>query len=418
MDKLVINGGKKIYGSIEINGAKNAALAIIPSSMLASSGISIIDNMPDIRDVNSSLKILESLGCKIERNGSTVKIDSTLVNRTYGNAEEVRKMRASYYILGALLSRFKEASVDLPGGCPIGERPIDQHIKGFEALGAHVDIKDGTINVKAEKLVGANIFFDVVSVGATMNVMMAATLAEGITVLENAAKEPYVVDLANYLNAMGANIKGAGTDVIRIKGVTELKGCNYSVIPDQMEASTYMIAAAVAGGEVTVKNVIPKHLEAVTAKLQEMGVEVIENDDSVVVRSNGEFKPINIKTLPYPGFPTDVQQPMSVLLSLAKGKSTVKESIFEARFKYVEELNKMGANIEVDGRTAIIQGVEALKGAKVIATDLRAGAAMVVAGLIAQGTTEVVGIEHIDRGYPHIEDKFRNLGADIKRVSE
>lgn len=418
MDKLVINGGKKIYGSIEINGAKNAALAIIPSSMLASSGISIIDNMPDIRDVNSSLKILESLGCKIERNGSTVKIDSTLVNRTYGNAEEVRKMRASYYILGALLSRFKEASVDLPGGCPIGERPIDQHIKGFEALGAHVGIKDGTINVKAERLVGANIFFDVVSVGATMNVMMAATLAEGITVLENAAKEPYVVDLANYLNAMGANIKGAGTDVIRIKGVTELKGCNYSVIPDQMEASTYMIAAAATGGEVTVKNVIPKHLEAVTAKLQEMGVEVIENDDSVVVRSNGEFKPINIKTLPYPGFPTDVQQPMSVLLSLAKGKSTVKESIFEARFKYVEELNKMGANIEVDGRTAIIQGVEALKGAKVIATDLRAGAAMVVAGLIAQGTTEVVGIEHIDRGYPHIEDKFRNLGADIKRVSE
>lgn len=418
MDKLVINGGKKIYGSIEINGAKNAALAIIPSSMLASSGISIIDNMPDIRDVNSSLKILESLGCKIERNGSTVKIDSTLVNRTYGNAEEVRKMRASYYILGALLSRFKEASVDLPGGCPIGERPIDQHIKGFEALGAYVDIKDGTISVKAERLVGANIFFDVVSVGATMNVMMAATLAEGITVLENAAKEPYVVDLANYLNAMGANIKGAGTDVIRIKGVTELKGCNYSVIPDQMEASTYMIAAAATGGEVTVKNVIPKHLEAVTAKLQEMGVEVIENDDSVVVRSNGEFKPINIKTLPYPGFPTDVQQPMSVLLSLAKGKSTVKESIFEARFKYVEELNKMGANIEVDGRTAIIQGVEALKGAKVIATDLRAGAAMVVAGLIAQGTTEVVGIEHIDRGYPHIEDKFRNLGADIKRVSE
>lgn len=418
MDRLVINGGKKIYGSIEINGAKNAALAIIPSSMLASSGISIIDNMPDIRDVNSSLKILESLGCKVERNGSTVKIDSTLVNRTYGNAEEVRKMRASYYILGALLSRFKEASVDLPGGCPIGERPIDQHIKGFEALGAHVDIKDGTISVKAEKLVGTNIFFDVVSVGATMNVMMAATLAEGVTVLENAAKEPYVVDLANYLNAMGANIKGAGTDVIRIKGVEKLKGCNYSVIPDQMEASTYMIAAAATGGEVTIKNVIPKHLEAVTAKLQEMGVEVIEDDDSVIVRSHGEFKPINIKTLPYPGFPTDVQQPMSVLLSLAKGKSTVKESIFEARFKYVEELNKMGANIEVDGRTAIIQGVETLKGAKVVATDLRAGAAMVVAGLIAEGTTEVVGIEHIDRGYPHIEDKFRNLGADIKRVSE
>ncbi|AWZ49690.1 UDP-N-acetylglucosamine 1-carboxyvinyltransferase [Hathewaya limosa] len=415
MEKLVINGGKKIYGDVEISGAKNAAVAILPSSVLASKGVSVIENVPDIEDVHCSLKILESLGCKVSKNKNTVTIDSTNITTVYANTEDVRKMRASYYILGALLSRFKEASADLPGGCPIGVRPIDQHIKGFEALGATVEINGGTVKVKADKLVGTNIFFDVVSVGATMNVMMAATLAEGVTVMENVAKEPHVVDLANYLNSMGANIKGAGTDVIRVTGVKELKGCNYSVIPDQIEAGTYMIAAAACGGEVRVKNVIPKHLDAITAKLVEMGVEVLEEDDSVVVKSNCGLKAVNVKTLPYPGFPTDIQQPMSSLLCIADGKSIVNESIWESRFKHVAELNKMGAKVDVNGRTAVIEGVPSLKGAKVVATDLRAGAAMVVAGLIADGITEITGIEHIDRGYPHIEDKFISLGADIRR---
>lgn len=416
MEKLVINGGKKIYGEIEISGAKNAAVAILPSSVIASKGICVIDNVPDIEDVVCSLKILEGLGCKVIKQKNTVTIDSTQINTVRANTEEVRKMRASYYILGALLTRFKEASADLPGGCSIGVRPIDQHIKGFEALGAKVDISHGSVTVKADRLIGTNIYFDVVSVGATINVMMAAVLAEGVTTLENAAKEPHVVDVANYLNTMGANIKGAGTDVIRVTGVKELKGCNYSVIPDQIEAGTYMIASAACGGEVRIKNVIPKHLEAISAKLAEMGAEIIEEDDSVVVKSEGRLKAVNIKTLPYPGFPTDVQQPMSTLLSVANGRSIINESIWESRFKHLDEIKKMGGHAEVEGRTAIIEGAPYLTGASVKATDLRAGAAMVIAGLIARGVTEVTGIEHIDRGYPHIEEKFESLGADIKRV--
>ena len=327
----------------------------------------------------------------------------------------MRKMRASYYLIGALLGRFKKAVVELPGGCPIGDRPIDQHIKGFEALGAEVKIEHGCAYVTAEKLTGANIYFDVVSVGATINVMLAACFAEGTTILENSAKEPHVVDVANFLNTMGANIKGAGTDIIRITGVTELCGCDYSVIPDQIEAGTYMIATAACGGKVTINNIIPKHLESISAKLIEMGAEVIEDGDCLTVISHRNLKGVNIKTMPYPGFPTDVQQPMSTLLSISKGRSIINESIYEARLKHVDELNKMGANIKVEGRIAIIDGVKRLTGAVVHATDLRAGAAMVIAGLVAEGTTEVLNIEHIDRGYPNIENKFKLLGADIRR---
>ncbi|BAH05153.1 UDP-N-acetylglucosamine 1-carboxyvinyltransferase [Clostridium kluyveri] len=417
MNKLVINGGNPLSGSIEINGAKNAAVAILPASILASSGICSIDNIPDIEDVHCIEKILKSLGCKVKTGKNLVVIDSTTINKIDADTDDVRKMRASYYLIGALLARFKKARVELPGGCPIGVRPIDQHIKGFGALGAKVEIKHGCVSVSAEKLVGTSIFFDVVSVGATINVMLAATLAEGITTLENVAKEPHVVDVANFLNSMGANIKGAGTEIIRVVGVKELKGCSYSVIPDQIEAGTYMIAAAACGGEVIIENVIPKHLESISAKLIEMGVEIIENGDSITVKSKGRLKGINIKTQPYPGFPTDVQQPLSALLTVAEGRSIINESIWESRFKHIDELKKMGANIKVEGRIAIIDGVDKLSGAIVKATDLRAGAAMVIAGLIADGTTEVLSIDHIDRGYPNIEDKFKALGANIKRVS-
>jgi UDP-N-acetylglucosamine 1-carboxyvinyltransferase len=417
MDKLVIKGGNPLFGSVEISGAKNAAVAILPASILASSGICTIDNIPNIEDVNCLERIIESLGCKVVRDSNSVMIDSTTLNNVDANTEDVRKMRASYYLIGALLSRFKKARVELPGGCPIGVRPIDQHIKGFEALGARVVINHGCVVVEADRLIGTNIFFDVVSVGATINVMLAATLAEGTTTLENVAKEPHVVDVANFLNSMGANVKGAGTDVIRITGVKELKGCTYSVIPDQIEAGTFMIAAAATKGKITIENVIPKHLESISAKLAEMGAEVVESGDSITVSSTGKLKGVNVKTQPYPGFPTDVQQPLSTLLCIAKGRSNVTESIWESRFKHVDELKKMGANIKVEGRTAMIDGVDKLTGATVVATDLRAGAAMVIAGLIAEGTTEVLDIEHIDRGYPNIENKFRNLGADICRVS-
>lgn len=415
MEKLVISGGKKIFGNVEISGAKNAAIAILPSAVLACEGVCTIENTPNIKDVKTVLKILESLGCKVERKNNTIVIDSRNINTVNANTEDVRNMRASYYLYGALLSRFKKASVDLPGGCPIGNRPIDQHVKGFEALGAEVTIEHGAVKLKAERLIGTNIYFDVVSVGATINVMLAAVLAEGTTVLENAAKEPHVVDVANFLNTMGANIKGAGTDTIRIKGVEKLKGCNYSVIPDQIEAGTFMIAATACGGEVKIENVIPKHLESISAKLVEMGAEVIEEDDSVIVKSDGRLKGVNIKTLPYPGFPTDVQQPMSTLLSVAEGRSIINESIYECRFKHVDELKKMGAEIKVEGRIAIIEGVSKLTSAEVKATDLRAGAAMIIAGLIAEGTTKVSGLEHIDRGYPQIESKFATLGAEIRR---
>ena len=418
MEKLVINGGKSLRGSVEINGAKNAAVAILPAAIIASAGKCVIDNIPDIEDVHCLERILKSLGCTVNKlDSNTLEIDSTDVNNFNACTEDVRRMRASYYFIGSLLARFKQARVELPGGCPIGVRPIDQHIKGFEALGAEVVIEHGAVNVKADRLVGTNIFFDVVSVGATINVMIAATLAEGVTTLENVAKEPHVVDVANFLNTMGADIKGAGTDVIRIRGVKELRGCSYSVIPDQIEAGTFMISAAATRGDITIKNVIPKHLESITAKLIEMGVVVEEGDDSVRVTVDGELKGVNIKTTPYPGFPTDIQQPMSSLLSTVPGRSMINESIYENRHKHTDELKKMGANIKVEGRVALIDGVEKLTGAVVVATDLRAGAAMVVAGLMAEGETEITNIEHIDRGDPHIEEKFRSLGADIHRVS-
>lgn len=415
MEKLVIHGGAKLYGEVEISGAKNAAVAILPAALMVSKGKSVIENIPAIDDVHCLERIIESIGGKIEKNGSTYSIDATGELKVVADTEDVRKMRASYYLVGALLGRYKSAKVELPGGCAIGVRPMDQHIKGFEALGAKVTMEHGSITAKADKLVGANIFFDVVSVGSTINVMLAATLAEGQTVLENVAREPHVVDVANFLNTMGADIKGAGTDVIRINGVKELHGCNYSVIPDQIEAGTYMIATAACGGRVTIKNIIPKHMESISAKLEEMGVQVEELDDSLIITSEpSQLKAVNIKTLPYPGFPTDVQQPMSVLMSIAKGRSIINESIWESRFKHMDELKKMGASVLVEGRTAILEGVPKLSGATVRATDLRAGAAMVIAGLIAEGKTEIYDIEHIYRGYPDIEDKFKNLGADIR----
>lgn len=418
MERLVINGGNALQGSVEINGAKNAAVAIIPAAVAASKGKCIIENIPDIEDVHCLERILKSLGCKVNKvDSNTLEVDSTKLNNCDACTEDVRRMRASYYFIGSLLTRFKKARVELPGGCPIGVRPIDQHIKGFEALGANVTIEHGAVNVVAERLVGASIFFDVVSVGATINVMIAATLAEGLTTLENVAKEPHVVDVANFLNTMGADIKGAGTDVIRIKGVSELKGCSYSVIPDQIEAGTFMIAAAATKGDVTIKNIIPKHLESITAKLTEMGADVQEGDDSIRVRANGDLVGVNIKTTPYPGFPTDIQQPMSTLLSIVPGRSLIAESIWENRHKHIDELKKMGANIKVEGRVAIIDGVKRLTGAVVKATDLRAGAAMVIAGLVADGKTEITSIEHIDRGYPHIERKFKALGANIDRIN-
>lgn len=418
MERLIINGGNLLKGSVEINGAKNAAVAILPATVMAHEGKCVVDNIPDIEDVHCLERILKSLGCSVNKiDNNTLEVDSTNVNNFDACIEDVRRMRASYYFIGALLARFKEARVVLPGGCPIGVRPIDQHIKGFEALGAKVVIEHGAVNVKADRLVGANIFFDVVSVGATINVMIAATLAEGVTTLENVAKEPHVVDVANFLNSMGANIKGAGTDVIKIQGVTSLRGCNYSVIPDQIEAGTFMIATVATGGDVCIKNVIPKHLESISAKLTEMGATIEEGDDCIRVKVEKELKGVNIKTTPYPGFPTDIQQPMSSLLSVVPGRSLITESIWESRHKHIDELKKMGANIKVEGRVAIIDGVEKLTGAIVKATDLRAGAAMVIAGLIAEGTTEITSIEHIDRGYPHIENKFKALGADIKRVN-
>ncbi|MBU5487375.1 UDP-N-acetylglucosamine 1-carboxyvinyltransferase [Clostridium sp. MSJ-8] len=417
MERLVINGGIPLKGDVNINGAKNAAVAILPAAVLASEGKCVIDNIPDIEDVHCLERILKSLGCGVKKTDSNIlEIDSTDITSCDACTDDVRRMRASYYFIGALLARFKKARVELPGGCPIGVRPIDQHIKGFEALGAEVTIEHGAVNVRADKLVGANVFFDVVSVGATINVMIAATMAEGLTVLENVAKEPHVVDVANFLNTMGANIKGAGTDVIRITGVKKLKGCNYSVIPDQIEAGTFMIAAVATKGDVTIHNIIPKHLESITAKLSEMGAIIEEYDDSMRVTVDGKLRGVNIKTTPYPGFPTDIQQPMAALLSIVPSRSLIAESIWENRHKHIDELKKMGANIKVEGRVAIIDGVSKLTGAVVKATDLRAGAAMVIAGLIAEGVTEITDIEHIDRGYPHIEGKLRALGADIKRI--
>ncbi len=416
MEKIIIEGGHPLKGEVAISGAKNSALAILTASILADSK-STIKNLPDIRDISYLKQMLLQMGAKVEGEKGILVIDGGTVNKHKIEMDLAKKMRASYYFLGALLGKFKKAEVPFPGGCDIGVRPIDLHIKGLEALGAKIKISHGMIKAKATELVGASIYMDQVSVGATINVMLAACMAKGVTTIENAAKEPYIVDTANFLNAMGANIKGAGTDVIKIKGVEALHGCDHSVIPDQMEAGTFMAAAAATKGDVLITNVIPTHLDAVSAKLREMGVEVTESEDAIRVRYIGKTKAVNIKTLPYPGFPTDMQQPMSVLLALSDGTSIITESIFESRFKYLDELKRMGAKIKVEGRVAVIEGINKLSAAPVYATDLRAGAAMVVAGLAAEGKTEISNIGHIDRGYEKLEEKLTNLGAKIHRIS-
>lgn len=417
VEKFIIKGGKPLRGSVQISGAKNSAVAILPAALLADTP-SVIDNLPDIKDIELLAQMIRHLGGKVEKKKHEIVIDPEGLNSFYPPRDLASQMRASYYLIGALLSKFNEAVIAMPGGCNIGVRPIDQHIKGFEALGAETTIEHGLIRIKAKKLVGNHIYFDVVSVGATINLMLAACKAEGVTILENCAKEPHVVDVANFLNAMGANIKGAGTDTIKITGVDKLHGCHYTIIPDQIEAGTYMVVAAATKGDVYIKGVIPNHLEAIIAKLTEMGVIIEEHDDVIRVRREGPLKHVDIKTLPYPGFPTDMQQPMAVLLALADGISVITENIYENRFKYLDELKKMGARVRVEGRTAIIEGVEKLTGAPVYATDLRAGAAMVIAGLAAEGITEVMEVYHIDRGYEAMEVKLQALAADIIRVKE
>ena len=416
MEKIIIEGSHRLVGEVTISGAKNSALAILTAAILADSKCTI-KNLPDIRDVSYVKDLLIQMGAKIESSKDTMTIDGSSINKHKIDNDIARKMRASYYFLGALLCKFKNAEVPFPGGCDIGVRPIDLHIKGLEALGAKIVISHGMIKATATELVGTEIYLDFSSVGATINIMLAACMAKGVTTIDNAAKEPYIVDTANFLNAMGAKIIGAGTDVIKIKGVKALHGCEHTIIPDQMEAGTFMAAAAATQGDVLIKNIIPSHLDAISAKLREMGVEVTENEDSIRVRSTGRLKAVNIKTLPYPGFPTDMQQPMSVLLSLAEGTAIITESIFESRYKYLDELKRMGAKINVEGRVAVIVGIKQLSGAPVFATDLRAGAAMVVAGLAAEGQTEISNIEHIDRGYEKLEDKLKNLGAKIHRIT-
>lgn len=417
MEKLLIKGGKPLKGQVAVSGAKNATVALIPAALLANDTC-VLENLPQIRDVYVLKEIVEQMGAKVQMNetGTMEIVSSDLCNSHISNGK-VKELRASYYLLGALLARFGEVSMAYPGGCDIGLRPIDQHIKGFRALGAEVEIEHGIIGIKAKKLAGSHIFLDVVSVGATINLMIAATMAEGTTVLENVAKEPHVVDVANFLNSMGAEVKGAGTDVIKIRGVERMHGSTYMVIPDQIEAGTYMIAAAaIPGGNVVIESVIPKHLDSIAAKLIEMGVEVQFNGDSVRVRNQRRPKSVDIKTLPYPGFPTDLQQPITSLLAQAEGTSMITESIWEGRFRHVDELKRMGADIKVEGRVAVIEGIEALSGARVSATDLRAGAALVIAGLMAKGETEVCNLFHIDRGYENLEGKLATLGAEIKRV--
>lgn len=419
MDKLVIHGQKRLKGEVTVSGAKNAAVAILPAAILSDS-YSIIENVPDILDISILKNIITNLGAKIEHlNNSTLRIDTSNISSYIATDKQIGKLRASYYLMGALLGRFKKAVVTFPGGCDFGVRPIDQHIKGFEALGAKVEIEHGKVILTANKLVGAPIYLDVVSVGATINIMLAAVKAEGITTIENPAKEPHIVDLANFLNAMGADIKGAGTDVIKIKGVKELKGGHtYTIIPDQIEAGTFMIAAAATKGDVLVKSIIPKHMESLTAKLQEMNVKVEEYDDSIRVTCKDKIQKVNIKTLPYPGFPTDLQPPITALLCRAEGTSIVTEGVWDNRFQYVDELKRMGAKIKVEGRMAVIDGAVRLTGAPIRALDLRAGAAMVIAGLMARGETVVSNIEFIDRGYEKLDEKLRALGADIIRVQE
>jgi UDP-N-acetylglucosamine 1-carboxyvinyltransferase len=416
MEQYIIKGGNPLVGEVSIGGAKNAALGILAAAIMTDETVTI-ENVPNVRDTRVLLQAIEGIGAKVKYvYNNCVQINGGDINDINVDYEYIKKIRASYYLLGALLGKYKKSQVALPGGCNIGSRPIDQHIKGFKALGAEVEIAHGKINTRADRLTGNHIYFDVVSVGATINIMMAACMAEGDTIMENAAKEPHIVDVANFLNAMGANIKGAGTDVIRIKGVKRLHGTTYSIIPDQIEAGTFMFAAAATKGDITVRDVIPKHLESISAKLMEMGCTIVEGDDSVRVIGCDELKCTNVKTLPYPGFPTDMQPQVAVTLALAKGTSMVTESIFENRFKYVDELNRMGSNIKVEGNTAYIEGVEKLTGTQLSAPDLRAGAALVIAALAAEGISEIDDIVYIQRGYEDFEGKLRKLGAVMERV--
>ncbi len=419
LEKLVIKGGNKLHGEVTISGAKNAAVAIIPACILVKAKCRL-ENLPDIKDVKLFLKILEHLNAKITTiDVNTVEIDCSEVNSFTPLGDLTRRMRGSSYLMGALLGRFRRFSVDQPGGCDFGTRPIDQHIKGFEALGTKVDMSHGMIHGTAERLFGSSIFFDVVTVGATINTMLAAVLAEGTTVIENAAKEPHIVDLANFLNVMGANVRGAGTDTIKIKGVPELHGGTYAIIPDQIEAGTFMIAAAATRGDVVLKNIIPRHLEIISAKLVEAGAKVCEGEDSlrIWVEEGTVFKRLNFIALPYPGYPTDMQPQLVAFLTTVDGTSTAREGVWDDRFRYVGELKRMGANIRVEGQLAIIDGISQLTGTSVRATDLRAGAAMIIAGLMAEGITEITDIYHIDRGYENFEDKFISLGGDIHRIT-
>ena len=418
MEKLVVTGPTQLKGEVEISGAKNAAVAILPATLLID-GACTIENLPHISDIEISCKILEKLGAKITWNTkNSITIDTREIKTTKAPLDLTSKFRASYYIIGSMLGRTGEIEVGMPGGCKLGARPIDQHIKGFEALGANVTVEKGKINAKAKKLKGAPIYMDIVSVGATINVMLAAVLAKGTTTIDNAAKEPHIVDVANFLNTMGADIRGAGTDVIKINGVEKLHGdATYSVVPDQIEAGTFMLAAVATRGDITLKNCITKHLESITAKIIEVGGNVEDNIDSIRVWCNKRPNKAHIKTLPYPGFPTDLQPQMGVVLSLANGNSVINESIWESRFQYTDELNKMGAKITANGKTAFFEGVKKLSGAPVYCTDLRAGAALVIAGICAQGETDIYNLQHIDRGYEDIEGKFRKLGANIKRVT-
>ena len=418
MTKYIVQGGHPLFGEVRISGAKNAAVAIIPAALLVD-GVCRIENIPQISDVTALLKILEQLGANVRfLNRSSVEIDCRHISTTQVSQELAHEIRASYYLIGALLGRFGEAEVSMPGGCNFGGvRPIDQHVKGFVAMGA--EVREGDfICAKADggRMKGANIYLDVVSVGATMNIMMAAVLAEGTTVIENAAKEPHIVDLANFLNSMGADVKGAGTDTIRIFGVDKLHGGSYAIIPDQIEAGTYMAAVAACGGQVLVRGIIPKHMDCITAKLQEMGVQVEEQDDTLLVRRSGKLHRANVKTLPYPGFPTDMQPQITVALCLAEGTSMVTEGVWDNRYRYVGELTRMGAQIRVEGRSAVVEGVEHLNAASVQAYDLRAGAAMVIAALAAEGTSEVSNVHYIERGYEDIIEKLRSIGAQIESV--
>ncbi len=416
MEKFVINGGRPLRGEVRISGAKNAAVAILPAVLL-SDGPCVIENLPDISDVSTILRTMQSLGAQIRMiNKSTVEIDPRHVNSFVVSKKMAEGMRASSYFLGALLGRMLRARVAPPGGCDFGVRPIDQHIKGFEALGAKMTIENGMVDAKAMSLTGCLIYLDVVSVGATINIMLAAAKADGLTIIENAAREPHIVDLANFLNSMGANIMGAGTGVIKIRGVKHLSGADYSIIPDQIEAGTYMAAAVATRGDILVTNVTPKHLESIIAKLRETGAEITEYDESVRVRMTHRPRKCNVKTMPHPGFPTDMQPQIAAVLSIADGTSIITEGVWDSRFRYVEQLTFMGADIQVDGKMAVITGVEELKPSPVRAVDLRAGAAMIIAGLSANGITEIEEIDHIDRGYENVVEKFSALGADIKRV--